>query len=114
MTETPETPEVDPQAAVRQERRQAIIQPLIEGMQQREKFLLSERLGKPYSEVVQDPDRILLALAWKQLKLDAGGQAPDFERLLDMTDAEVLAVLGLDRLDDDDQGAEAADAAGKD
>ena len=99
-TET-DTTTAEDQAAeqARQERRDAIIQPLISSVQQREKFLLADRLAKPYSELMEDPDRILVALAWVKLKRDNAGIAPDFEALLDKTDAEILEVLGLDQID---------------
>lgn len=113
MTETTEPTTEDLQDEERNERRQAIIQPLIAAITQREKFLLADRLGRPYSEIMEDPDRVLLALAWKKQKTENNGAAPNFDDLLDLTDAEVLAILGLDSLDDD-QEAEAAEAAGKD
>lgn len=103
-TETTDPAEVE--AAERQARRDAIIQPLIKSVTQREKFLLADRLAKPYSELMEDPDRILTALAWVKLKRDAGGVAPDFEQLLDMTDEQVLTVLGLDDLEDDEEAVE--------
>jgi hypothetical protein len=85
-----------------QARRQAIVQPLIESVTQREKFLLADRLGRPYSEIMEDPDRVMIALLWIKTKRDAGGVAPKFDDLLDLTDAEILDRLGLD--DDDAEG----------
>lgn len=108
MSEDTQDAELTAEQAERKARRDALIQPLIEAVTQREKYLLADRLSKPYSEIMQDPDRIMLALAWKKLKTTNGGIAPNFEDLLDKTDAEILEVLGLD---DDD--AEAADAAGE-
>lgn len=105
---TPEDLQAEQAAQLKQERRNAIIQPLIESVTQREKFLLADRLSRPYSELMDDPDRVLIALAWVKQKRDNKGIAPDFEQLLDMTDADVLAVLGLDNLDDD-QVAEGKD-----
>lgn len=84
------------EAAAKQERRQAIIQPLIQSITQKEKFLLADRLSRPYSELMQDPDRVMIALAWKKLKAENGGVAPSFDELLDKTDAEILDVLGLE------------------
>lgn len=88
------------EAAEAKARRDAIIQPLIAAVTQREKYLLADRLGKAYSEIMQDPDRIMVALAWKKLKTENGGVAPSFDDLLDKTDEEILEVLGLEDADD--------------
>ena len=96
MTETPETTPEAATAEDAQARRQAIVQPLIESVTQREKFLLADRLAKPYSEIMEDPDRVMIALLWIKRKRDAGGVAPKFDDLLDLRDAEILDGLGLD------------------
>ena len=95
MSETTETT-TDQAKADAQARRQAIVQPLIESVTQREKFLLADRLSRPYSQLMEDPDRVMIALLWIKRKRDNGGVAPNFDDLLDLTDAEVLEALGLD------------------
>lgn len=77
------------------------VRPLVESITQREKFLLADRLSRPFSEIMEDPDRIMLALAWVKRKRENGGKAPSFDELLDMTDQQLLDVLEL--RDDDDQ-----------
>lgn len=109
MTEQTEADRQAAEAAEAQERRNAIIQPLIQSITQKEKFLLSDRLSKPYSELMQDPDRVMIALAWKKLKNENGGVAPSWEQLLDKTDAEILDVLGLADEDDDEAVREAGE-----
>lgn len=77
------------------------LEPLIRSVTQREKFLLAARLERPYSELMEDPDRVMIALAWVKLKRENAGVAPNWDDLMDMTDEQILAVLGLG--DDDDQ-----------
>lgn len=100
MSNAPETTPEALQAEDAKARRQAIVQPLIESVTQREKFLLADRLSRPYSEIMEDPDRVMIALLWIKRKRDGAGVAPNFDDLLDLTDAEILEGLGLDDGDD--------------
>lgn len=71
---------------------------------QREKMLVSTRLEMPFSDVMQNEDLVLTALAWLKRKHEKGGS--DWDAILDMTDQEILELLGLAD-NDEEEAAEA-------
>lgn len=82
-----------------------ILRDIIDKTTQREKLLVGKRLEMPFSEVIQDEDLALTALAWLKVKHESGGA--DWDRILDMTDTQILDTLGLN-------DEEAEEAAGED
>lgn len=84
--------------------RMATLRPLIQSITQREKFLLADRLGRPFHELMEDRDRVMIALLWIKRKRDNAGIGPSFDDILDMTDAEIIDALGL--ASDDDAASE--------
>lgn len=90
----------------------ANLQPLIESITQREKFLLADRLGRPFHELMEDPDRVMIALLWVKRKRDNAGIGPNFDELLDLTDGQIIDGLGLSDNSSDDDDDQAASGQG--
>ncbi len=70
------------------------LQRLIDSITQREWLIASARLDKTRKEMDKDFSLMLLVAAWVQEKRSHGGA--EWDRLLDCTDAEILALLDLD------------------
>lgn len=73
------------------------IESLAETVTQREWLLVAHRLDKTRDQINADGSLRLLALAWIKEKRDHGGA--DWDRLLDMTDKELLEVHGISQED---------------
>lgn len=91
------------------ERFEVELQELEESIVQREWLLVTRALDHSRADIMADGSLKLLALGWIKEKRAHGGA--DWDKLLDMTDKELLELHGISVEDQDAIDAEAAQAA---